>query len=212
MINDKSDGISQSERKLLNDISKIGAKGAALVLSKMLGIDIEVSFQKIVLANLENALDADMSHEELVSFVFSKFHGDINGTAAIFFSKQSTIEILKALYNRDVGSLTEMGEMDFSIVKETGNIIICSFLTALCNAYEVTALPTVPDVAVDQFNAIVDSFSLVLYESEQEKLISVKTQLITAPDSEKIFGTMLLFFDSSADFNKLLSVKPNYSA
>ncbi|MCD6417767.1 chemotaxis protein CheC, partial [bacterium] len=168
MMEDEATGlISSGEMRLLNDISSIGAKGAALVLSKMLGIDIEVQFEGIAFGRLEEALNADVLHGELVSFVFSKFHGDINGTAAIFFSEQSTMEILKALYNRSVQSLIEMEEIDFSIIKETGNIIICSFLTALCNTYEMTALPTVPDVAVDNFDAIVDSFTLILYENNQ---------------------------------------------
>ncbi|RKZ28924.1 hypothetical protein DRQ26_00075 [bacterium] len=201
--------ISSGEMRLLNDISSIGAKGAALVLSKMLGIDIEVQFEGITFGRLEEALNADVLHDELVSFVFSKFHGDINGTAAIFFSEQSTMEILKALYNRSVQSLTEMEEIDFSIIKETGNIIICSFLTALCNTYEMTALPTVPDVAVDNFDAIVDSFTLILYENNQEKLISVRAQLITDPEKKNIFGTMILFFDSQEDLERLMGKMPS---
>ena len=201
--------ISSGEMRLLNDISSIGAKGAALVLSKMLGIDIEVQFEGITFGKLEEALNADVLHDELVSFVFSKFHGDINGTAAIFFSEQSTMEILKALYNRSVQSLTEMEEIDFSIIKETGNIIICSFLTALCNTYEMTALPTVPDVAVDNFDAIVDSFTLILYENNQEKLISVRAQLITDPEKKNIFGTMILFFDSQEDLERLMGKMPS---
>ncbi|MCD6419026.1 hypothetical protein J7M00_09640, partial [bacterium] len=83
------------------------------------------------------------------------------------------------------------------------------FLTALCNTYEMTALPTVPDVAVDNFDAIVDSFTLILYENNQEKLISVRAQLITDPEKKSIFGTMILFFDSQEDLERLMGKMPS---
>ena len=196
--------ITSAEETLLKDISSTGAKGAAIVISQMLGEKIDVKFPEIVMMNLDSVIGDEIPRDKLTSLVFAKFHGDLNGTAALFFSNESTLDILHALYNRDVESLETLEEIDYSIIKEMGNIIIGSFLNAFCNRFNLMVLPTVPDVAVDSVDAITDSFSLMLYNDGKEKLISVKAELIASPNTEMIFGVMLLLFNSAEDLDALL--------
>ena len=203
----EKDNFSPDEISSLNEISAMGAKRAAVVLSKMIGKNIDVSFPAIGIANLYDAIGEHIPRQQLVSFVFSRFNGSINGTAALVFSSESTVTILHSLYKRNVSSLEFLEQIDYSILKETGNVLISSFLNALCNTFELTTLPTVPDVAVDFIEAILDSFSLVIYMDGREKLVSVRTELIATPDGNAIFGTLLLLFDSTEDLNAILHAK-----
>ncbi|RKZ29346.1 hypothetical protein DRQ36_08930 [bacterium] len=196
-------GVTREDAELFSNASSVGAKGAALVLSKMIGTEIDVSFPDFEVIRLEDLTKSELYKNQIVSFVFSRFHGDIDGTAAILFPSDSTHTILKALYNRDVPSLTELEQIDFSILKETGNILIGSFLNALCDTFDLTVLPAVPDVAVDDINAVFDSFSVVLSLKNRDNIISVKTEMYTGPKSRTIFGVMLIFFGPSVDAKSL---------
>jgi len=195
------------KKELLREVSSIGAQNAALVLSKMLDIEISVSFLGTDVVALDNVVAEKIPRDKMVSFIFSDFNGDVKGTAVLVFSNASTMTVLKALYNRNVNSLDSIEEIDYSILKETGNIIISSFLNALCNKFELVALPTVPDVAVDYIDAVMQSFSLILYKEGRENLISVRTELSAMPKKDSIFGTMFLLFDSAEDIERLLTGK-----
>ncbi len=198
-MNVGSDSLGRERVELLNEVSSVGAKNAALVLSKMLGTQISVTFPKVELITLDELLDATDYREKPVSFVFSHFHGDVRGTAALIFPEQSTLTILKSLFDRDVPSIDKMDSIDYSIIKETGNILIGSFLNAMCNTFDLVALPTVPDVAVDFLEAVLDSFSLVLCQGGREDMISIRTELLAKPSPGAIFGVMLILFDPSVD-------------
>ena len=181
--------------KLLNEITNVGAKHAAVVLTKMIGISVDVSFPEMSVVNLDELLQSDEFKDKLVGFVFSRFRGDIQGIAALLLPDASVLTALKSFFYRDVKSLNEMEDMDYSGLKEIGNIIIASFLNALSNTYQITALPTVPDVAVDLLPSIFQEFSLMLMSEDKESLISFRTQLVTQGGEKVIFGSLLIFFD-----------------
>ncbi|GEM_PF-2183945 len=199
--------LSHQDKELLNKATSVGAKGAALVLSKMIRTSIDVTFPDFELVRFDNIASAELYRGKMVSFVFSRFHGDVEGTASLLFSDESTLTILKALLNRELSSLNDLETIDFSIIKETGNILIGSFLNALCDTFDLTILPTVPDVAVDYLSAIMDSFSSFLCTDDQEQLISVKTELTAHKHKDSVFGLMLLFFDPSLDPTILFRAK-----
>ena len=181
--------------KLLNEITNVGAKHAAVVLTKMIGISVDVSFPEMSVVNLDELLQSDEFKDKLVGFVFSRFRGDIQGIAALLLPDASVRTALKSFFYRDIKSLDEMEDMDYSGLKEIGNIIIASFLNALSNTYQITALPTVPDVAVDLLPSIFQEFSLMLMSEDKESLISFRTQLVTQGGEKVIFGSLLIFFD-----------------
>ena len=181
--------------KLLNEITNVGAKHAAVVLTKMIGISVDVSFPEMSVVNLDELLQSDEFKDKLVGFGFSRFRGDIQGIAALLLPDASVRTALKSFFYRDIKSLDEMEDMDYSGLKEIGNIIIASFLNALSNTYQITALPTVPDVAVDLLPSIFQEFSLMLMSEDKENLISFRTQLVTQGGEKVIFGSLLIFFD-----------------
>ena len=187
--------IDDKNVELLNRITTVGAQNAALVLTRMTGIPIEVSFPEVEIISVDELLETAPKTDELYGFVFCKFSGDVEGVAALLLPEPSVITALAAFYGRKIENLREMNDTDFSGLKEIGNILIASFLNALSNTYHVTALPTVPDVAVDDLATIMEDFSLVLMSEEKTELVAFRTKLVPHQKENVIFGTLLVLFE-----------------
>jgi len=200
MDRDKMSGLSN---ELLNQITNIGAKNAALVLTKMTGIEIEVNFPDMHKVKIENLFQADDFKDKLVSFVFCRIKGDVDGIASLVLPGRSIMTVLKAFFGRNPQSLDELEEIDFSGIKEIGNIIIGSFLNALSNEYGITVMPSIPDVAVDYVDSIFEDFSLMLIDQNIDELVSLRTQLIANGQAKINFGSLLILFDPGQDMPNL---------
>ena len=187
--------IDKKDIELLNRITTVGAQNAALVLTKMLGTPIEVDFPDVEVISVEEILNTAPDRDKLYGFVFCKFSGDVDGVAALLLPESSVLTALEAFYGRKLDSIRSMNDTDFSGVKEVGNILIGSFLNALSNAYNITALPTVPDVAVDELAIILEDFSLILMAEEKSELVAFKTRLVPQHREGAIFGTLLILFE-----------------
>ncbi len=187
--------LSPKEIELLNRITTVGAQKAALVLTKMTGINIDVSFPEMSVMDVENFFQSEETENRIVGFVFCRFSGEVDGFAGLLLSEESVLKVLKSFYGKEVPSIDQMDDTDYSGVKEVGNIIIASFLNALSNTYGITAMPTVPDVAIDYLTSIFQEFSLMLLNENKDNLVSFKTQLITHRGEKAIFGTLLILFD-----------------
>lgn len=187
--------LTKKDIELLNRITTVGSQNAALVLTKMLGINIGVDFPEMSVIDIENLFESDETKNKLVGFVFCRFSGEVDGFAALLLSEQSVIKVLKSFYGREVASIHQMDDTDYSGIKEVGNIIIASFLNALSNTYGITAMPTVPDVAIDYLTSIFEEFSLMLISENKNNLVSFRTQLVTQKGENPIFGTLLILFD-----------------
>ena len=187
--------LSPKEIESLNRITTVGAQKAALVLTKMTGINIDVSFPEMSVMDVENFFQSEETENRIVGFVFCRFSGEVDGFAGLLLSEESVLKVLKSFYGKEVPSIDQMDDIDYSGVKEVGNIIIASFLNALSNTYGITAMPTVPDVAIDYSTSIFQEFSLMLLNENKDNLVSFKTQLITQRGEKVIFGTLLILFD-----------------
>ena len=187
--------LSPKEIESLNRITTVGAQKAALVLTKMTGINIDVSFPEMSVMDVENFFQSEEKENRIVGFVFCRFSGEVDGFAGLLLSEESVLKVLKSFYGKEVPSIDQMDDIDYSGVKEVGNIIIASFLNALSNTYGITAMPTVPDVAIDYSTSIFQEFSLMLLNENKDNLVSFKTQLITQRGEKAIFATLLILFD-----------------
>ncbi len=196
--------LNRESLDLLNRITTVGAQNAALVLTKMIGIPVDVSFPDITVIKVEELLKSEENKNQLTGFVFCRFAGDVQGIAALMLPRQSVITVLESFYGRKIKSLNEMKEVDYSGVKEVGNILIASFLNALSNTYNITAMPTVPDVAVDFLPSILQEFSLMLLSEEKDNLVSFRTQLVNPKEDKAIFGSLLIFFEPEQTINAIL--------
>ena len=68
-------------------------------------------------------------------------------------------------------------EIGLSAFQEMGNIVAGSYLSALSDFLQMQIMPTVPDVGIDMFGAII-SFGLIEISQESDYAIVIDTEMM----------------------------------
>lgn len=113
--------------------------------------------------------------EDLVVGVYVAVAGDLPGHALLMFPLPSAMMLADFVLNLEIGTTTEIGEMETSIVKEVANILTSSYLTAISDRYDIVLMPSPPMPAVDMAAAIIDSVLITSGHFEAET-ISIVTR------------------------------------
>ncbi|MBN1949562.1 MAG: chemotaxis protein CheC [Bacteroidales bacterium] len=190
---------AEMAQKILNELGKKAAGKAAESLSELTGIKIMVKSPTVRIIEFEEINELFTQSEQLVSFTFTQFSGVITGTIALLFPSESTISILRVLHKLEFLDLHELDDMDYSILKETGNIILGAYINVLSNALNLTILPRVPDVAIDDIRSILNSLSPILYREQSSNVVLVETALQSYDKGNPIEGYLLIFLEPSLD-------------
>ena len=77
---------------------------------------------------------------------------------------------------RDLSYHEEFDEMDLSALKEVGNIIAASYLTALSSLTNMSIAPSVPHIAVDMAAAIL-SVPAIQFGMMGDKALLIQTEI-----------------------------------
>ncbi len=185
--------LTMEQRRKLEHIAELGANNAADTLSKFTAQDFTVSSPRVSLLPIKRIFELVEDEDEIVSFSVMEFNGEISGAIALVLSPKSVINLLKIVDDEEINSMDDLTEMSFSVLKETGNIILGAFINAISNFFHTAILPDVPDVAVENYASILDSFSTIIYGDKFDSLLLFETVLATKK-SEKNIDAFLLFF------------------
>ena len=94
----------------------------------------------------------------------------------------------------------EFSEMEFSALKEVGNIITGAYLNSLSSLTNLKIFPTIPDVAVDMAGAIM-SVPAIQFGAVGDRMLLIQTQFF---DEVAIDGYFILIPDLES-YSKILS-------
>lgn len=113
---------------------------------------------------------------------------------------ESAHHIVNRLMMRPDDYMEDFDEMDLSAVKEVGNIIAGSYLSALSGLTGLTITPTVPFVAVDMAAAIL-SVPAIQFGMFGDNALMIKTEF---SDELQINGYFILMPEEES-YEKILS-------
>lgn len=126
--------------------------------------------------------------ESMVAGIYIKVTGDIPGHALLVFPYNSALLLSDLVIGQDAGNTVEITEMEQSLLKEVGNIVVSSYLNAISEYYESVLLPSPPSLAVDMGAAVVDSVLLCSGQYEEDT-INIVTRF--AGDEHSVRGFFL---------------------
>ena len=139
---------------VLKEIGNIGAGNATTAIANMLGLRIDMSVPEVAFLPVEELGSAIGAEDEIIVGIMLGVEGDIDGSMMFLMDMQSAHHVVNMLMMRDPDYSEPFNEMDLSAIKEVGNIIAGSYLSALSGLTNLTILPSVPFVAVDMAAAI----------------------------------------------------------
>ncbi len=139
---------------VLKEIGNIGAGNATTAIANMLGLRIDMSVPTVSFLPVEELGTAIGAEDDIIVGILLGVEGDIDGSMMFLMDMTSAHHIVNRLMMRPDDYAEAFDEMDLSAIKEIGNIIAGSYLSALSGLTNLTITPTVPFVAVDMAAAI----------------------------------------------------------
>ena len=139
---------------VLKEIGNIGAGNATTSLASMINAKIDMSVPKVELMEASELGSAICPEDEIIVGIFLEVTHDITGSMMFLMKMDSAHYLVNKLMGKDPTNMDPFDEMDLSAMKEIGNIISASYLTALSGMTNLTISPSIPYIAVDMAGAI----------------------------------------------------------
>lgn len=134
---------------VLREIGNIGAGNATTAIASMLSIRVNMNVPKVELMEAPKLVSAICEEDELVVGIFLEIGTDIEGSMMFLLKLDSARYLVNKLMMRDTDCESDFDEMELSALKEIGNIIAGSYLSALSTMTNLVITPSIPYIAVD---------------------------------------------------------------
>ena len=139
---------------VLKELGNIGAGNATTAIANMLGMKIDMNVPNIRLIEVSDLGQAIGAEEEVVIGIFLEVQQDVEGSMLFMLDIPSARYLVNKLMMTDVSPEVPFGEMELSALKEIGNIIAGSYLSAMSSLTNLVIVPSIPYIAVDMAASI----------------------------------------------------------
>lgn len=184
--------MNELEMDILKEIGSIGGGNAATAMSSMLNAKVNMSLPKVVILGFNEALDYLGDPEELVAAIFVEMSGELSGIMLLILTKEFSDEVLFRMLGKVDSDFLELEEIDSSVLIETGNIVISSYITAMASLTNVNVELSVPQLAVNMVGGIM-SAPISLMGQHSDRIMMITGQFTI--DGKALDSEMLLLPD-----------------
>ena len=184
---------------VLKELGNIGAGNATTALAQMMQCKVDMAVPQVRLLEFKE-LGETMGGEELVmAGIYLGIEGDITGSIMFLLEKQAAKHLVGKLMGIESEG-EEFTEMEFSALKEVGNIITGAYLNSLSSITNLAVYPSVPDLPVDMAGAIL-SVPAIEFGALGDRILLIQTQFF---DEMVLDGYFILIPDLES-YGRILS-------
>lgn len=173
--------LSASELDALQEISNIGMGNAVTSLAQLINRRVDMRIPRAYFLSFEEVVALVGGYEELVACVSLRLLGDAPGIILYLFNEQSTYRLVDLLMGLPPGTTGALDEMAESAVKEIGNVLTGSFVSAISQMTGLRMITAVPLFAFDMLGAILSSLMVAAGRIEDSVLV-IETELFPRQD------------------------------
>lgn len=190
------DNVNSMYFDVLKELGNIGAGNATTAIATMLNLTIDMKVPKVELKAVEDLGGAICPEEETIVGIFLEVQNDISGSMMFLMCLDSAHYLVDRLMGGMGGGASEeceFSEMELSAMKEIGNIIAGSYLSALSTMTNLVITPSVPYISVDMAAAILSVPAIqfgqfgdyaLLIETEFGDDVMIEGYFILLPDED----------------------------
>ena len=200
MENFTLDHVNEMYMDVLREIGNIGAGNAMTSLASMINEKVDMHVPKVELMEASKLGSAICPEDEIIVGIFLEVTHDISGSMMFLMRMDSAHYLVDRLMGTATGKDDPFNEMELSALKEIGNIIAGSYLSALSNLTRLTLLPSVPYISVDMAAAIL-SVPAIMFGQYGDNALLIETEF---GDDVMINGYFILMPDPES-YAKLLA-------
>ncbi|NMB32940.1 MAG: chemotaxis protein CheC [Clostridium sp.] len=189
------DNLNNLQMDVLKEIGNIGAGNAATALAKLLKKKVNMDVPKVKVLMFQEVSEILGEAEIPVVGLLLAVTGDIRGSIMFILKNEAArgwVNILMGKPRCDEIECIEFDEIEISALKEIGNILAGSYLSALSSLTGLNILPSVPELAIDMAGAIV-SVPAIEFGKLADSVLYIETEF--SEGGTKVIGDFFLIPD-----------------
>lgn len=186
------DDLNNLQLDVLKEIGNIGAGNAATALAKLLNRKIDMDVPRTKILGFQEVSETLGGAELPVVGILLKVSGDLTGNIMFILQQKAACMLVNMLMGRPLDEVHDFSEMEISALKEIGNILAGSYLSALSSLTNLTIMPSVPDLAIDMAGAIL-SVPAIEFGKVGDTVLYIETEFSEGFD--KVVGDFFLVPD-----------------
>ena len=155
------DDLDEELRDILSELGNIGTGNAVTSLAEMMGHSFEIKAPKLRFVKYQDIFQSMGIRDELQAGILVDVLGELRGMFLFLMDESFSRAVLEQMLEETAEDLTELTEMQVSLLRELGNIICGSYLRALSC---LTGLET--DVAVPVARHLKVSDNILMIENK----------------------------------------------
>ena len=184
---------------VLKEIGNIGAGNATTALAQLMQCKVDMSVPQVKLLEFKEMGEMMGGEEVIMAGIYLGIEGDITGSIMFLLEKQAARHLVDKLMGMQTEG-EEFSEMEFSALKEVGNIITGAYLNSLSSLTNLVIYPSIPDLTVDMAGAIL-SVPAIQFGELGDKMLLIQTKFF---DEGALDGYFILVPDMDS-YSKILS-------
>lgn len=171
-INDLKD----KELDILREIANIGAGNAVTALSKLLNKRVDMSVPRVKILDFKDIPEILGDPEMQVAGILLGMNGDLTGSILFILRVEAAHALVNILMGKqDINEGVQFDEIAVSALKETGNILAGSYLSALSTMLNLNITPSTPELCIDMAGAIL-SVPAIAFGSWGESVLYIENK------------------------------------
>jgi len=191
------DELDNMQLDVLREIGNIGAGNAATALAKMLNKKVDMDVPRVKVLEFMEVSETLGGAELPVVGILLKVSGDLTGNIMFILQQKAAALLVNMIMGRptdvvEADSERPFTEIEISALKEIGNILTGSYLSALSALTNLKIIPSVPDLAIDMAGAIL-SVPAIEFGKVGDTVLYIETEFTDGDD--KVVGDFLLVPD-----------------
>lgn len=139
----------------MTEVGTIGTGHAATAMADILGAKITIDVPRVDLVSFDQVADFVGGSDKVLACVYLEVLGDLPGTVLVMFDAATACRLLTTLIAGEEADFQNLTSLQQSALKEIGNILAGSYLSALGDFTNQRMLVSVPNLAVDMAAAVV---------------------------------------------------------
>ena len=184
---------------VLKEIGNIGAGNATTALSQMMQCKVDMTVPQVRLLEFKEVGEMMGGEETLMAGIYLGIEGDITGSIMFLLEKQTARHLVDKLTGMEMEG-DEFSEMEFSALKEVGNIITGAYLNSLSSLTNLVIYPSIPDLTMDMAGAIL-SVPAIQFGEVGDKMLLIQSQFF----DERVMDGYFILVPDLDSYGKILS-------
>lgn len=197
------DNLDTIQYDVLKEIGNIGAGNATTALSRMINAKIDMSVPKVKLLGFSELAEVIGTEGAVMAGILLMLEGDIDGMMMFLLEIDSARALVNSLLGKNSSEHEKddinFDEMEFSALREIGNIITGSYLSALSDLTKLTIVSSVPSLQIDLAEAIL-SIPAIEFSKIGDKVLLIQTQF----DNESQINGYFVLVPELESYDKIL--------